>query len=319
MISLSVIIPCKNAENYISLCLDSLLRQDVNDSHFEIILVDNGSTDKTLEVLDNYVTKISLFVLQNGSISELRNYGAQESNGEWLAFIDADVEVDINWYGNLVTTIRELGRNGYDISKIITGSTYVILDTPTWIERIWFEQLLARDKVKNSYINAGNLIIHRSLFNAIGGFNPAYETGEDEKLYYDARIHGGRIVKNSLIRAIHHGYPKSIKHFFKRERWHGLAMKNYLARPWKYRDLLLALYYVIVMGMFLFALFFSGKVLISIIFMLLSLVIPLFLLATLRSKRKFCDVLPLTYLYFVYSWAKTFALFDIILKGRLRK
>ncbi len=319
MISLSVIIPCKNAEKCISLCLDSLLRQDVNNSHFEIIVVDNGSTDKTLQMLNDYTTKINLFVIHNGSISELRNYGAQKSKGEWLAFIDADVEVDINWYGNLVMTIRELGKNGYDISRIITGSTYVITDTPTWIERIWFKHLLARDKVKNTYINAGNIIIHRNFFNTIGGFNPAYETGEDEKFCYDAKSRGGRIVKESSIRAVHHGYPKSIKHFFERERWHGLAMINYLKTPWKYRDLLLALYYVIVMMMFPFALFFGESVLISIITMLFSLVIPLFLLAALRSKRKFSDVFPLTYLYFIYSWAKTFALFDIILKGRLRK
>lgn len=175
MPDISIIIPCKNEEQYISLCLDALLKQTQHFPKSEIILVDNGSTDSTLDIARRYGTLIKLLRLPHHTISEVRNHGAMNSIGEWLTFVDADVEVDDNWGANFIRSIDEFEKKGINLSNIITGSTYSIPQKSCWIERVWFHSLTSRDKSSDRYINGGNLIIHRQLFNKTGGFDPAYD------------------------------------------------------------------------------------------------------------------------------------------------
>ena len=319
MIDLSVVIPCKDEEEYVSICLDSLLRQTTPNSQIEIIVVDNGSTDKTLEILMDYSSEIKAFCLPNVSISELRNYGVHKSNGEWIAFIDADVEVNANWFTNLAKTLYRLKRAGFDMANIITGSTYSIPKNPTWVERIWFTQLLARDRRNDSYINGGNLIVHRKLFEIIGGFNPAFKTGEDVKFCQDALIYGAKIVKDKSILVVHHGYPKDVKQFFKRERWHGLGMTRYFFRPWKSRDLSLSLYYLFLLIMFLFSLVFWKNIAIILIAFFLMAFSPPFILALRRYEGKAYNLFLLALLYFVYGWARVCSLIDVFLNSIVKK
>jgi glycosyltransferase involved in cell wall biosynthesis len=312
MINLSVIIPCKNEERYIAICLDALLYQKIHNPTIEIILVDNGSTDRTLEGLQKYISQISLLHVPDVHISELRNHGVAHARGEWVAFIDADVEVANNWYSNLTQALDRMERADVDTSKIVIGSTYTIPNNATWIERVWFEQLLARDSESDRYINGGNLIVKKSFFSEISGFDSHYATGEDVKFCLDAKIHGGRIIKDKEIVAVHHGYPKTIKQFVARERWHGLGMKHYFTRPWLSKDLLLALYNLFLLMIFLFGVLLCKKSIVLSISILLLMFAPLFILALRRSAGRFLNVFPLTFLYFLYGWARVFSVLDII-------
>lgn len=95
---LSIIIPCYNLENYIGRCLESCLAQDFED--YEIICVNDGSTDKTREILDEYSkksSKIKVLHKENGGVSSARNSGIELSSGKWIWFIDGDdwIEKDI--------------------------------------------------------------------------------------------------------------------------------------------------------------------------------------------------------------------------------
>lgn len=312
-IELSVIVPCKNAEKHISVCLDALLKQEIPSIKLEIIIVDNGSTDNTLKILDKYRSSVNVLSLPLGTISEVRNYGAMCSTGEWLAFIDADVEVDVSWGANLVRVINKFENENTDVYNIITGSTYFIPENSCWIEQIWFEQLKSRDKSSNRYINGGNLILHRELFDKIGGFDLTYETCEDEKLCLDARSHGGKIIKEKSIMAIHHGYPKSLNQFFNRERWHGLGLINEIWHPWRSRDLLLSLYYIFVLIMALIMVFSHGDGVMLAGASLLALILPVMMLATIRCLSRPSYILPLTLLYFIHACARTCSLFDVML------
>lgn len=91
MIQLSIIIPVYNAENFISACIESIVYQEgVN---FEIILVDDGSTDNSGRICDEYAAKdyrIKVIHKGNGGVSSARNTGIENSSGEWLLFVDAD-------------------------------------------------------------------------------------------------------------------------------------------------------------------------------------------------------------------------------------
>ena len=314
---ISFIVPCKNEEEYIPICLDALLALMEEKAKIEIIVIDNGSKDKTVDILNNYKSKIKQYSLPNATISELRNYGAKKGKGEWLAFIDADVKVDAAWYNSFLEFI-EKKRENIDVTKILTGSTCDIPEDSSWIERIWFHQLLMRDKASNEYVNSGNLIIHRNLFFNIGGFDHFFETGEDEKLCYDAKLYGGKVIKESSLKAIHYGYPKSIGLFFRRERWHGIGMAKYITKPWKYRDLLLAYYNWLIIFLFIIWFVFNPITFEAFTSLLFMLILPLFCFSLMRANGNYSIVLPLTFLYFIYGFAKMIALIDILCLRKVR-
>lgn len=88
---LSVIVPVYNVENYIEACIQSLLSQSYDD--FEIIIVDDGSKDSSIErahEITKNIDKVRIITKVNGGLSDARNFGIEHSNGEYLAFIDSD-------------------------------------------------------------------------------------------------------------------------------------------------------------------------------------------------------------------------------------
>lgn len=88
MAKVSVVVPAYNSESYIKKCLDSILNQTFKD--VEIIVVNNGSTDKTEDIVKSYKNKVKLFNLKNPSISEARNKGLKEATSKYVLFFDSD-------------------------------------------------------------------------------------------------------------------------------------------------------------------------------------------------------------------------------------
>ena len=91
MTKVSIIVPVYNAEKYLFRCVDSILNQTFKD--FELLLIDDGSTDKSGEICDGYTEKdnrIRVFHKENGGVSSARNVGLNNAKGEWIAFVDAD-------------------------------------------------------------------------------------------------------------------------------------------------------------------------------------------------------------------------------------
>jgi glycosyltransferase involved in cell wall biosynthesis len=88
--TVSVVVPAYNAEKFIARTIDSVLAQ----SHLpdEIIVVDDGSTDNTLQVIQQYGPKVKLIQQKNAGPSAARNTGIQAATGEWIAFLDSDDE-----------------------------------------------------------------------------------------------------------------------------------------------------------------------------------------------------------------------------------
>lgn len=90
---LSIIVPVYNVENYLAKCLDSLLSQDIPFSEYEILIVNDGSTDKSYGIAQAYTKKnpvIRLISQENRGLGAARNKGIQESNGRYLFFVDSD-------------------------------------------------------------------------------------------------------------------------------------------------------------------------------------------------------------------------------------
>lgn len=102
----SVIVPVYNAEIYIKDCINSVLSQTYTD--FELILIDDGSSDSSGKICDEYAIKyaqIKVYHKKNGGVSSARNLGIEKSIGEWILFLDADDELYSNCLEICINTV----------------------------------------------------------------------------------------------------------------------------------------------------------------------------------------------------------------------
>lgn len=116
---ISVIIPIYNAEKYLKCCIDSILAQNFSD--FELLLVDDGSSDNSWEICEEYAQKdsrVRVFHKENGGVSSARNVGLENALGEWLYFSDSDDELYSDAFEILLKNVSN------DIAYVMAG--YVI-------------------------------------------------------------------------------------------------------------------------------------------------------------------------------------------------
>lgn len=105
---ISVVIPVYNASEYLQKCLDSLVYQTY--SNLEIICINDGSTDSSLEILEEYAKKDSRIVIksqENSGASVARNFGMKVATGDYISFVDADDWVYLNLYQSFVDAIQK--------------------------------------------------------------------------------------------------------------------------------------------------------------------------------------------------------------------
>lgn len=122
----SIVIPIYNGEKFIKKCLDSILEQSFRD--FEIIVVNDGSTDKSMEILEAYRTsdqRIKLIHIENQGVSNARNVGISQAEGDYILFVDADDWLGMDALDNLVQGIEMTGADLVigDFVKIIGSKT----------------------------------------------------------------------------------------------------------------------------------------------------------------------------------------------------
>ena len=116
MIKYSFIVPVYNTEKYLEKCLDSLLDQTFKD--FEIIIVNDGSTDNSKNIIDNYTKKYKNIILldqKNEGLSMARNNGVKKSSGKYLLFIDSDDYVEKDLLKNIDEKIEDVDILRYQI------------------------------------------------------------------------------------------------------------------------------------------------------------------------------------------------------------
>ena len=102
MAKVSIIVPVYNVEKYLRKCLDSLINQTLKD--IEIICINDGSTDKSLEILEEYKNRDSRIILlnqENSGQSIARNNGIKKATGEYIGFVDPDDWIDLDYYEKL--------------------------------------------------------------------------------------------------------------------------------------------------------------------------------------------------------------------------
>ena len=108
MVKISVIVPVYNSEKYLSRCIDSILKQTMKD--FELILINDGSTDESLSILKQYELKdnrIRVINQKNAGVSKTRNKGIKLANGDYITFIDNDDTIKSDYLEKFLPFIGE--------------------------------------------------------------------------------------------------------------------------------------------------------------------------------------------------------------------
>lgn len=213
--SVAFIIPAHNEAEMLPSTLDSITRYAAGIGPYEVIVVDNLSTDGTGIIA---AAKGARVVYSNANtIGKSRNLGAGISKASTFIFLDADITLTAEWSHNAPRVVRDVAGNPF----LIGGSDCRIADSTGWVAKTWFDS--PNLKTSGQYIGSAHLIMSRLLFEWLGGFDESLKTGEDYDICSRARMLGAKLAKDASLKVIHHGVPRSPAEFFKREMWHGLG------------------------------------------------------------------------------------------------
>lgn len=116
---ISVVVPVFNKDECLKRCLDSVLSQSYE--HFELLIVDDGSSDCSPQICDQYAkvdSRVKVFHKKNGGVSSARNLGIRNANGVWICFVDADDFVDKDYLQNFIEKKKK------DTDLILQGFWY---------------------------------------------------------------------------------------------------------------------------------------------------------------------------------------------------
>jgi len=224
----SVIIPVKNDAARLAVCLASLQRQTYSADRFEIIVVDNGSSDDSCDVAGQYGAQV--LHLPKLRVGALRNAGVEQASGDILAFVDSDHELPATW---IQSGAMEL-QSHPEIKAV--GAPCLAPPNGTWVQRTWQKHRLRRqERGSVRWLGAGNMFVRRSEFDAIGGFNEDLIAAEDVDLCLRLAPLPGDIVSDPRIENVHHGEPATVWRLFWKEYWRGSSgVRAFFAQrmPW---------------------------------------------------------------------------------------
>jgi hypothetical protein len=210
--TISVIVPVKNDARRLASCLEHI---GANKSAAnEVIVVDNGSSDESALVARQWGATV--LSRPDGKVAEIRNAAAAVASGELLAFIDADNLVGCSWTEAAIDVLQ-------DPSVGAAGAAYVPPSDGTWVQRLYGVLRGGRTAGRHDtrWLGSGNLVVRRTVFQQVGGFDPTLEACEDVDLCQRLRKRGWRLVADERMTSIHLGDPESLTALFKGERWRG--------------------------------------------------------------------------------------------------
>lgn len=180
---ISVIIPVYNAEQFLPACLDSVLHQDY--PSFEILVIDDGSTDGSAALIDRYAAREPRIVAlhqRNAGVSAARNRGLTEARGEYIAFVDADDRVTPSYLSHLLSPQTDLSIAGISLLHEPSGRMESHGFDRTRSARTDRERglLFADAEIHDTTKGPCNKLFRREIIEQHHlRFNPRYSYGED--------------------------------------------------------------------------------------------------------------------------------------------
>ena len=212
-VKVSFVVPALNEAGYVDACLSSIEAQmtDVD----ELFVIDNGSTDGTLEIINNH-TRAQVAVVSQITVAAMRNYGAKYTSGEILAFIDADCTIESGWREAVIEVLfRE--------NVAATGTGVSIPQDAGWIPKVWWYRQPGGER-PTPYLVAANFAVRRDAFEKVGGFREELVTDEDTEIGTRLTGAGYLILDSPRVKAVHHDNPASFVAFYRKEKWHATSV-----------------------------------------------------------------------------------------------
>lgn len=199
----SVVIPAYNAMAYLPETLNSVFKQTFQD--FEIIIINDGSSDNIVDWVNGLTdTRIKLISQKNSGPSEARNTGIKHSQGEYIAFLDADDIWEVTKLEKQVLCLdinSEVGLVDTWISAIDThGKTLWFSGNSYPTGNVWRKLI-----EQNILVSGSTAMIRCSCFDKAGSFDPQFKGGEDWDMWTRISIsHSFSVIEESLVRYRQH-------------------------------------------------------------------------------------------------------------------
>lgn len=208
----SIIVPIYNVEEYIERCVNSILCQTYH--NIEVLLIDDGSTDKSSEIINEYGksdSRVKVYHKNNGGLSDARNFGLIKSSGEYVCFIDADDYIHKDFVSCLldicishecdIAQCSFARTSGEDTFSVVRNSSVTLLNNIQMLNNLYGE----------NYVNTVivcNKLYKRELFESIQF--PINKIHEDEATTYKLYYNANRIGVTENVMYYYYQRPNSI-------------------------------------------------------------------------------------------------------------
>lgn len=253
----SVVIPAYNYAKYLPKAIDSVLLQDYTD--YEIIVVDDGSTDNTAEIVAAYGDKVRYIYKQNAGLPAARNTGIKAAKYDYIGFLDADDE----WLPGMLSHAMETFARLPDEFALVACRAVIVDSNSNPLNRKrlvpktpW--EITCRDILLKTQFSPSSVIVKRVVFDTVGMFDESLRSAEDREMWirittrYKAMLNGDRLIRSRrhpnnmskhadrmrqntrlvLRRAFKNGYVPRTAVFF----WLKVFSFNHFETAWMYSD-----------------------------------------------------------------------------------
>lgn len=194
-ITLSVIVPVYNSEKYLARCLDSIVNQD---GKFEIIAINDGSTDKSSEILQQYAqeySNIKIINQKNQGVSASRNKGMLEAQGDYIIFVDSDDWLEDNAFEQILKSLKK------DSPDILLAAYYDVYDRE-WVKNLRGEEAASQEQEEAKF--------PISKLDNLSLFSPFYGKDAHSDLFYSGTGVRGQVFRTDFIKEHKFAFPLGI-------------------------------------------------------------------------------------------------------------
>ena len=217
-VKVSAIVPVYNAQVFIGKCIEALLDQTYNIEDYEIIVVDDGSNDRTCSIVKSYPVKY--IYQENYGPATARNKGAEKAKGEIILFTDSDCVPDRNWIMEMLKPFESPGviavKGAYRTEQRSVVARFSQLE---FEER--FDMLKKAESI--DMVDTYSAGYRKEVFLKMGGFDTSFPVAnnEDTDLSYRMSEGGHKMVFNPDAIVYHLKHPDSIKEYARLKFWRG--------------------------------------------------------------------------------------------------